>query len=361
LSKPILYLHGRPCSHFLHNSLANSLGVDAKFIDEKYRWQDQGFGIIKNCYAWFMNALAYKKHASYNYILIDGLHFSPVLAKKMGILPKHIKLISHMGNQLPYFMLANKLSKYSIYCHKWLFNNYDYILCEGSLIKEMILTVNPKIKSKLLLTFLGPLTARVDGLRKIKPDFESYNLVTIASGPSQARIYYKGLDIMIDAVVKAKAYLPALRYYILGEWSKEDIASLSRKYTAEAFESVFFVGNTNEIERYLKEAALSIHVARGDAFPTSTIEAMHAGLPVIVSNYTGTKEIIKKTEENLIAQLTTDSLVEKIRWYFDLSLAQKNELSEKLKHVSLFYTEENARKHYKELFENNIRNENDSI
>ncbi|MFO0321510.1 MAG: glycosyltransferase [Bacteroidota bacterium] len=364
MKKQILYLHGRPSSHFLHRGLANSLGVDSEFVDKKYRWQDQNFGPIKNFYAWFVNAFYYRKYVNYDFILLDGLHFSPIIAKKIGVLPKRIKIISHMGNQLPYFMLSNQLPLYSRILHKWLFNNYDYIFCEGDMIKEIIIKVNPNIKTPLLSVFTGPLNSRVELLRKLKPEFKNYNIITIASGPGEGRIYYKGLDIMIGSFIKAKKYLPLLKYYILGEWSNEDIKYLSATYRSEEFENIFFVGNKPDMTDYLKyiqNSDLSIHLARGDAFPGSTTEAMHAGVPVIISNYTGTKQILNQVNSNLIVNLSQDELAEKIIWYFNLPIEEKMELSSKLKEISIYYTEENAIKLYKETFNKINTNETNNI
>lgn len=364
MKKRILYLHGRPSSHFLHRGLANSLGVDSKFVDERYRWQDQNFGPIKNLYAWVINAFFYREYRNYNFILLDGLHFSPVIAKKLGILPKKIKIISHMGNQLPYFMLSNQLSAYSRIMHQWLFNNYDYIFCEGDMIKEIVLKVNPNIRTPLLSVFTGPSNSRIELLRKLRPEFKNYNIITIAAGPGEGRIYYKGLDIMITGFIKTSKQLPLLKYYILGEWSNDDVKSLLSNYRPDEVKNIFFVGNQPNIEdylRYMKNSDLSIHIARGDAFPGSTTEAMHAGVPVIISNYTGTKEIISQVTSNLIVNLSAEELSEKILWYFGLTLDEKIELSNKLRSVSKYYTEENAIKVYQETFDKISNHEKNNL
>lgn len=334
----------------MHNSLANSLGVDPKFVDADLRWQDQGFGALKNFYAWLKNAFSYKKYSGYDYILVDGLHFSPIIARKLGILPKHIRIFAHMGNQLPYFMLAKQIPSYSRFMHRWLFRNYDFIFCEGEMIRDIIRELNPGIKTPLYTTFLGPDTARVQSLGKIQPEFKGHNLITIALGPGDARIFYKGMDIMVDAFLQARKTLPDLCYYIVGDWSEEDIKKLTRNFGAEDRKSIFFLGHQSDIETYLKNSDLSIHIARGDAFPTSTIETMHAGVPIIVSEYTGTKQIVKEVNPDLVISLSAEQLAKKIEWFFGLSLNEKKELSAKVKKASEKYTEANAREHYRKTF-----------
>ena len=53
----VLYLHGRPSSHPIHQSLAKSLNVTSGFIDEKYRWHDKNYSTLKNIWMWFKNAI----------------------------------------------------------------------------------------------------------------------------------------------------------------------------------------------------------------------------------------------------------------------------------------------------------------
>lgn len=359
MSRKILYLHGRPSSHFLHNSLATSLGVDHKPIDEHYRWQDQEFGPLRNVYAWFKNAFAYGVYKNYDFILVDGLHFSPILARKLGILPKRITIIAHMGNQLPYFLLAKRIPSYSRLMHKWLLGRYDHIFCEGEMIRDMIREINPVAKTLLHVTFLGPLERRIKILNTITPAFDTKTMISIATGPGEERVFYKGLDIMTEAFLIARKKIPDLQYYIVGNWSQEDISKLTKKFSGEDLKHIVFAGHADNIEAYMKQADLSIHTARGDAFPTSTIEAMHAGVPIIVSDQTGTRQIIREAGLNLIVELSAKKLAEKILWYYSLPLAEKKELSEKLRTSALNYTEAKAVLHYQQSFEQIAREKSD--
>jgi glycosyltransferase involved in cell wall biosynthesis len=325
--------------------------VDARPIDETYRWQDQGFGPLRNVYAWLRNAFSYRRYRSYDYILVDGLHFSPVLARKLGILPARIRILSHMGNQLPYFMLARQIPSYSRAIHRWLLNSYDHIFCEGEMIREIILNVRPGLSTPLHCTFLGPLDARLPALRSIQPAFGGYHLVTIASGPGAARIYYKGLDLMTRAFAIARKKIPELRYSIVGQWSPDDIETLSQGLSQEDRQHLFFLGHQEEISQCLQTCDLGIHVARGDAFPTSTIESLHAGLPVIVSRFTGTRQIIGPVCPELIVDLSAEELAERITWFFSLPTAEKQSLSARLRQAAEMYTESRAIAHYRNTFE----------
>ncbi|MCS6833360.1 MAG: glycosyltransferase, partial [Flammeovirgaceae bacterium] len=112
-----------------------------------------------------------------------------------------------------------------------------------------------------------------------------------------------------------------------------------------------FLGYVSNIQDVLSHSSLYLHTSRGDAFPTSTIEAAQAGLPVLVSDVTGTKEIFQKISPELIVPLDEDKIAERISWYFSLSIEERQKLSAKCKEVAIKYTEDNAITRYKEVFQ----------
>jgi len=77
---------------------------------------------------------------------------------------------------------------------------------------------------------------------------------------------------------------------------------------------------------------------------------MNAGLPALVSEWTGAKEVVEQVSKKLIAPLDPTAIAERIHWYFDLSPEEKKAFSEKSKEISKFYTEENSMKHYYNTF-----------
>jgi glycosyltransferase involved in cell wall biosynthesis len=90
------------------------------------------------------------------------------------------------------------------------------------------------------------------------------------------------------------------------------------------------------------EAALHLHLGRGDAFPIAVLEAMLAGVPAIVSKWTGTKEAVARVHANLIVELDPRRAAESILWYFNLSLENKKQLSAAARATAMEYTESRA-------------------
>jgi glycosyltransferase involved in cell wall biosynthesis len=137
---------------------------------------------------------------------------------------------------------------------------------------------------------------------------------------------------------------------IIGEWNNDVQHNCLNRINPEFRNRFVFIGQITKIENYLSDAALCLHTSRGDAFPTSTIEAMAAGVPVIVSEWTGTRELAEKVSSDFISTLQPNDIASKVLMYFDLSLSDKIKISDKFRAISTKYTLEKAKLKYIEVF-----------
>ena len=353
----ILYLHGRPSAHPLHASFARSLNANFHFVDGLFRWQDKEYGPLIKLFAWFINVFSVKKPDSYDIVWVDGLHFTPIFMRKLGIINKNKKIVAHMGSHTLYFLYAKQYSPLNIKLHKWLFKNYDAFFCEGQMAAELTAKISSN-HPKLYPTFLGPTNERFPVLLNLKPNLDTKNIIVIAGGSSDFRIYYKGLDLMIKAFSVAFKEDRELKFYILGYWEEDQRKKLLSGYSNEVAEALIFTGNVDDIENYLSNASLYLHCSRGDAFPTSTIEAMVAGLPTIVSEWTGTKEVVQKVSSDFIVKLDENEIAKRILWYFNLTSSEKIKFSKNFRSIAQNYSEETAVVHYKNTFDKFIQEVN---
>jgi glycosyltransferase involved in cell wall biosynthesis len=136
----------------------------------------------------------------------------------------------------------------------------------------------------------------------------------------------------------------------MGEWHPDIIESLLKDTVSEVANKITFHGSVPNLEKFLSSSALCLHCTRGDAFPTSTLESMMAGVPVIVSEWTGTREIVKLVDPDFVVALDEQIIVDRIISYMDLPLNDKYALSLKCRLVSKSFTEENAIKNYQDTF-----------
>jgi glycosyltransferase involved in cell wall biosynthesis len=343
-----LYLHGRPGAHPLHKAFALAVDSDFMFVDRIMRWQDKTVSIYYKIISSFLNAMFFPI-TRYQFILVDNLHFAPIFAKKLRVFSKK-KYIVHLGSHTLYFMYTGRFSKFVNKLHLWALKNYDFIICEGEMAKEIVLKLNPELASKIHVNFLGPKQERHSDLNNVKYNPNSKQLLILAGGPGEFRMHYKGLDIMIKAFARLYDKDNDLKLAICGDWDDQIRLFCLKDLNEICKNSITFYGIRNDINTFFGESVLLIHCSRGDAFPTSTVEAMTAGLPVLLSDWTGTKEIVQQVSNKLIVSLDEFQIAENIYAFLNLSEKDKLEISDKFRKVSLNYTEEKAVEKYRNIF-----------
>lgn len=345
---PVLYLHGRPSPHHAHAALAKALGSDFYPVDKFFRWQDTSKGIIFRIWSSLFNSIFYPLK-EYKIVLVDNLHFAPIFCKYIKFWKKP-KYAVHLGSHTLYFMKAGKFNKFVNYMHKWALSRYDIIVCEGQMARELVLELVPNTKAQVFVTFLGLNHQQLNDLNKLSYSCRSKNISIIAHGPGEFRKFYKGLDIMVKAFNLLNNDLKDLSLVIVGEWNDNIKEEVLQTVDLEKRSKIKFAGKVNGLGEIYRESILILHCSRGDAFPISTIESMASGVPVLVSNITGTKEIVEKVEPKLITTIDIVDICDHIKWFYKLDEVEKVKLSNKFKNIAANYSEENALQHYRDVF-----------
>jgi UDP-glucose:(heptosyl)LPS alpha-1,3-glucosyltransferase len=104
----------------------------------------------------------------------------------------------------------------------------------------------------------------------------------------------KGLDALISAVAKARRALPSagVRLLVLGKGNVGKYEALARSHGIA--DAVVFTGPiARGIERYYRAADVFAMLSKFDTFGMAVLEAMAAGLPVIVSARVGAKDVVE--------------------------------------------------------------------
>ena len=345
----IAYLHGRFGPHIMHGRLAKSIGGEFQMIDQYKKWNDGHRSKLYLLYAWFYNAFAFEKIKSFNYFLVSGPHFSPIIMKFFRFNKKQ-RLIAHLGDETMYFLYIKWYGKFMQRALVWALNHYDALFCEGQMAADLA-RMNGINSPKLYTTYLGVPKERMVTLQKIQPNLKSNHLVFISAGPKGWRTYYKGLDFMIKTFSKAYERESSLKFTIIGEWDLKVQEDLLQDCSDSCKNAIRFVGRTNDIGSYLKDGSLYFHTARGDAFPTVVLEAMSAGLIPMVSEWTGSKEVVERVDPSLIVPLDEEKVVKRIIEFLKMDVKNRSILSKKMKEASMKFTEEFALNHYQDTFE----------
>lgn len=349
----IAYLHGRLGPHIMHGRLAKSVKAEFQKIDHYKVWNDGEYNRLYIIYAWIYNALKFESPSKYHIYLVSGPHFSPILMK-MFRLKKTQKVIVHLGDETMYFLYDKWYGKVMQKLLVFLLNRYDALLCEGQMAADLAV-INGIKKPKIYTTYLGVPKERHAQLMKLDPKMKANTFITIASGPSGWRTYYKGLDLMIESFGMAFHKEAKMKFIIVGEWDKELQDTLTQNLSEECKAAIDFVGHTKAIDQYLSEATFYYHTSRGDAFPTVVLEGMATGLIPLVSEWTGSKEVVAQLDESLVVPIDKTLISKKLNELSILPEAQRKEWSLKAKAISNNYTEEIALKHYQKTFDKIIQ------
>jgi glycosyltransferase involved in cell wall biosynthesis len=107
----------------------------------------------------------------------------------------------------------------------------------------------------------------------------------------------KGHDIALEVVRSLRDVYPRLRLLIVGRGALADQIAAQ---AADLGERVVMAGMRHDVMRVFDAADVCLQPSRTDAFPTTLIEAMAAGVPVLATAVEGIPEIITDGETGVL-------------------------------------------------------------
>jgi len=298
--------------HYAHAEMAKALHADfypaPKLRSESSNMLLGGLSIFKAIFTLPKN---------YDLYFCEGTYIIPALARKLGLLSKRAKIVNILASPLLYYIKIDKIKGIRRKFALWLLKEVDLFVSIGRMEDEILKEILPNAKS--IVTYPRPKKEVVTSLLKDKrvPDLNSNKILTIGTNSA----YYKGIDIVYEAFKIVKKDFPDAELFIVGR-----MPDLSNYVDCNG-KGVHCLGYVEDLKEVIKNSALYVHMGRGDTFPVSCIEAMLGGLPAIVSEWTGTKEVVNEVDKKLIIVLNPKELANKIIWYFRLNNAKKTKLS----------------------------------
>ena len=314
-----LFLYYDP--HYFHAALAKALNADfypaPKLRSEKSNAVIGGASITKAVFA---------LPRSYDIYFCEGTYIIPALAKKLGLLKKNTKIIDILASPLLYYIKTGVISgprrRFAIN----LLRAVDLFVCVGKMEEDLLKEILPNAKSIVTHTYIKPdIRKSLISKNKSKPDLKSHKILTVGTNSA----YYKGIDIAFEAFKIVKKRFSDAELDIVGNMSDLD------SYVNCRYKGVRCLKYVKNLVKEIKESSLYVHMGRGDTFPASSLEAMLGGLPVIVSDATGTKEVVDKVDRNMISKLNANYLTNRIIRYFYLDQKEKEALSERFYKIGL--------------------------
>jgi len=221
------------------------------------------------------------------------------------------------------------------YSHKITGKYVDGAIAISKFAKESIKEIF-NIPVKVVYPYI--VKERYLSLAKIKPNLDGTTIISIGDNrPS------KGMDILINAFKIVKKEFNDAKLIIIGKGYDK------WKHTLD-ISDINIVGYAKDLTPYFRLASLYVQASRADMFPVATIESLRAGVPAIVTEMTGTKEVIEKLNKKFIRKVDANDIAEGIMYYFDLPYSKKVKLSIKARKLSAIFNEEKMCKLFRDNF-----------
>jgi glycosyltransferase involved in cell wall biosynthesis len=339
----IAFIHARPAPHPSHAAMGHSLDSVFHVVDPYLRWNGIEAPRIKRYLSWLVCAALFPEKSSYDLFLSDGCHVNALLMRKLGLLNDRQRVASLMGDQTLYFLKTNYYPSSTQRMLMYALQHQDAIFCIGKM-QSRIAEELFEGKSPSPEIFLIPneiFDDRGMNLAGVQPDLENNQLLVVANGPYGFRSWYKGIDFVLDVFTKLLRVRPELKLNIVGEWT-QDFQDQIRSEYRDAFPRAVFSGATKDLRPLFSSSCCLLHLARGDAYPLAVMESLAAGLPAIVSEWTGSGDTVADVDPRLIVPLDVDKAVQAVLWYLDLSMQGKKLLSDAGRVAVSRYTPERA-------------------
>ncbi len=320
----ILFLYYDP--HYFHAALAKELHADfypaPKLRSEKSNIITGGLSILKAVFTLPKN---------YDIYFCEGTYIIPVLAKKLGLIRKDAKIVNILASPLLYYIKTGLIKGIRKRFAITLLKEVDSFVCVSKMEDDLLKEIIPNAKSIVIYPFVKQeMEIEIMKKKNIIPNINAHKILTIGTHSA----YYKGIDIVFEAFKIIKKKFPDAELNIVG--NMPDL----KKYVDCNYEGVHCLGYVKDLVKVIKESSLYIHMGRGDTFPVSILEVMQCGLPVIVSDATGVKEVIEKIDKNMISKLNENDLVNKTNEYFNLSQNQKIILSKRFYNIATSFNKD---------------------
>lgn len=271
----------------------------------------------------------------YGIYFTEGCYYYPAAAKKLRLLPQSAKIVNLCCTPVFYNMLTGNIHGAERKMLLHFAHDVDYYILEGNYAGEILEKLGIHKPSFTAYTYVS--NKRYRRLSRLKPKLESKEVAIIATND----YHYKGVDILLEAMKLVFRADPDVKLNIvLGNINPAHFSGLSSR-----------VRITDDAVAALKSAALYVHPSRGDVFPVAPLEAMLAGVPAIVSDETGTKEVVQKVRRDFVTKLDAEHVAQKILHYFSLKPKERESLSRRFRKAALPFSQKEQVRRFRKGYE----------
>ncbi len=265
---------------------------------------------------------------NYGTILTESCYYYPALNKKLRLF--NGKIINLNSSPVLHSIASGKFGGAMGKTLRILLREVDGFLLLGKYGAEVLKKLNVKKPYRIVYPFIPE--DRFRKISKIISDPNGFDILMLTTPDYDC----KGTDLVLKAFESVLKKFPKSRLHIFGN---ADLSKEIDKIPKNVAEKIISHGYESDPVKIFSNRALFVSPGRGDTFPVATLEAMLAGIPAIVSEETGTKEITGKLGKEFVVPLDPNILAERIIEYFSHLNSKKLQLSKKSKELAQKFRE----------------------
>lgn len=270
-----------------------------------------------------------------NYLLEGGRTL--VSAATFGLLNDDSNIILLNADET-FVNIVEDLGHYGFgesYVHRLCLKYIDGLMNVGEFVGKYAREAGLSVPAKTVYPSVSE--SNYSKLSRTNPAIGSKNIVSVAVGKPSV-----GFDILVEAFSRIRESHPSSELHIAGRdhpsaWNDRD--------------GVTVHGWVKSLPGFFKQGELSVHPGRSECFPVATLEPLCAGIPSVVSEMVGTKEVMGEIDEHLVTEVDITAVSRAIDWYFNQPESYREDMSNTASQLSKQFTEENCADRFRRQFE----------
>jgi len=256
---PVAFVHGRPAPHWLHARLAESVGATFVPVDFFIRWNGlEDVPRLKRYVSWMVCSLFFPRRNRYSIFLSEGCHVLPVLMARLGLLRSSQRTAALMDNETLYFICAGFYSGSTCRWLRRVISSYDALICVGRMQTELAgELVKAERSATRIWTIPSALSQRdCSRLARLAPALRKPHLAFLGHLLHPWRCWYKGVDLLIEAVKQLAPEFEGLRLRVAGDVAEECRQDIRRRAGPGPASWLEFVGPLEDLAPLFEDASL---------------------------------------------------------------------------------------------------------
>jgi glycosyltransferase involved in cell wall biosynthesis len=156
---------------------------------------------------------------------------------------------------------------------------------------------------------------------KVRPSLGSRKICFVGS-----LIYWKGAHLLPRIIAKVRMKMDGAELLVIGSGKLDNV-------NVDGFRLFGFV-SPQDLPKILSDCSVYVHPARFDCWAVTVVEAMAAGLIPVVTEMTGSKDLVEQVNPDLVVPVDVDAISSKIIEVLSMDIDEKEALSKRAKQVA---------------------------